>query len=196
MEKRTVLLLMIISSVMIVALSSCRQRTPTWQEQYDLGVRYLSEGNYEEAIIAFTTAIEIDPKQAIAYIGRGSAYVLSGETGENLTFAKADYEKAIELDGVSVEAYLGLADIYTQRGEYDKAMKILHDGIEKAGENQAIMDKLAEVEKLADGNADPSEDNGITENDVDSVGETLDLRNVSIEYTTAPEAFAGNDGAG
>ena len=58
------------------------------------------------------------------------------------------------------------------------------------------MDKLAEVEKLADGNADPSEDNGITENDVDSVGETLDLRNVSIEYTTAPEAFAGNDGAG
>ena len=115
---------------------------------------------------------------------------------ENLTFAKADYEKAIELDGVSVEAYLGLADIYTQRGEYDKAMKILLDGIEKAGENQAIMDKLAEVEKLADGNADPSEDNGITENDVDSVGETLDLRNVSIEYTTAPEAFAGNDGAG
>lgn len=23
----------------------------SWQEQYDLGVRYLSEGNYEEAII-------------------------------------------------------------------------------------------------------------------------------------------------
>lgn len=47
---------------------------PTWQEQYDLGVRYLSEGNYEEAIIAFTAAIEIDPKQAPAYVGRGDAY--------------------------------------------------------------------------------------------------------------------------
>ena len=34
---------------------------PTWQEQYELGVRYLSEGNYEEAIIAFTAAIEIEP---------------------------------------------------------------------------------------------------------------------------------------
>ena len=34
-----------------------------WQEQYDLGVRYLSDGNYEDAIIAFTAAIEIDPKK-------------------------------------------------------------------------------------------------------------------------------------
>ena len=44
------------------------QKTPTWQEQYDLGMRYLTESNYEEAILAFTTAIEIDPKQADAYI--------------------------------------------------------------------------------------------------------------------------------
>ena len=55
---------------------------PTWQEQYDLGVRYLSESNYQEAIIAFTAAIELDPKQAPAYLGRGDAYVLSGETEE------------------------------------------------------------------------------------------------------------------
>lgn len=38
-----------------------------WQEQYDLGVRYLNDGNYEEAIIAFTAAIEIDPKKPQAY---------------------------------------------------------------------------------------------------------------------------------
>ena len=43
----------------------------TWQEQYDLGVRYLAEGNYEEAIIAFTAAIEIDPNRVEAYMGRG-----------------------------------------------------------------------------------------------------------------------------
>ena len=39
----------------------------TWQEQYDLGLRYLEEGNYEEAIIAFTVAIEIDPKRVETY---------------------------------------------------------------------------------------------------------------------------------
>ena len=31
-----------------------------WQEQYDLGVQYLSKGTYEEAIIVFAAAIEIE----------------------------------------------------------------------------------------------------------------------------------------
>ena len=35
-----------------VSLTSCGQGVEEqWKEQYDLGVRYLSEGNYEEAII-------------------------------------------------------------------------------------------------------------------------------------------------
>ena len=103
---------------------------PTWQEQYDLGVRYLSEGNYEEAIIAFTAAIEIDPKQAPAYVGRGDAYVKSGETEENLAAALADYEKAVELDETSVEAYLGLADVYIRQGDVEKALETLRKGYE------------------------------------------------------------------
>ena len=51
----------------------------TWQEQYDLGIRYLSEGNYEEAIIAFTAAIEIDPKRPESYKKLAEAYVAIGD---------------------------------------------------------------------------------------------------------------------
>lgn len=51
----------------------------TWQEQYDLGVRYLSEGNYREAILAFNVAIEIDPKRPEAYLGLADAYEASGD---------------------------------------------------------------------------------------------------------------------
>lgn len=118
----------------------------TWQEQYDLGMRYLTEGNYAEAIIAFTAAIEIDPKQPLAYVGRGDAYVLSGETDENLTAAKADYETAIELDETVAEAYLGLADVYIRQGDYEKALKILREALEKTGENPTIAGKIAELE--------------------------------------------------
>ena len=50
-----------------------------WQEQYDLGVRYLSDGNYEEAIIAFTAAIEIDPKKPQAYDKLATAYERTGD---------------------------------------------------------------------------------------------------------------------
>lgn len=139
---------------MVLLLAACgksagSQSEPqalTWQEQYDLGVRYLSEGNYEEAIIAFTAAIEIDPKRAPAYVGRGDAYVLSGETEENLMAAQADYEKAIALDDSSADAYLGLADVYIRRGDYDKALEILQQGLKEIGESQEISNKIAEME--------------------------------------------------
>ena len=61
--------------ILLCCLVSCTKSSEAqWQEQYDLGIRYLSEGNYEEAIIAFTAAIEIDPGQAEAYGGLADAY--------------------------------------------------------------------------------------------------------------------------
>ena len=62
--------------ILLLTLAAC-QKAPEvepvdealdWQTQYDLGVRYLSEGNYEEAILAFEAAIEIDPRNADAYL--------------------------------------------------------------------------------------------------------------------------------
>ena len=40
-----------------------------------LGAKYLTEYNYEEAVIAFTAAIEIAPRFTDAYIGRANAYI-------------------------------------------------------------------------------------------------------------------------
>lgn len=76
MKKRTICVWLAV----LLLLTSCAQNAETtWQEQYDLGVRYLSEGNYEEAIIAFNAAIEIDPKRAEAYIGLADAYEAQGD---------------------------------------------------------------------------------------------------------------------
>lgn len=146
--------LLIILCVSLLYLCACSRNTNeqtnnteqiTWQEQYDLGVRYLSEGNYEEAIIAFTAAIEIDPKQAPAYVGRGDAYVLSGGTEENLAAAQVDYEMAIELDGTLTDAYLGLAEVYIQKGEQEKAREVLKNVLEKLGSNLEIENKLSKI---------------------------------------------------
>lgn len=146
--KKVAALLTALALMLGLCACSAKNELTTWQEQYDLGIRYLSEGNYEEAIIAFTAAIEIDPKQAPAYVGRGDAYVLSGETEENLELAKADYEMAIELDGTIVEAYLGLADVYIRRGEHEQALEILRKALEIAGGNPEIVNKIDAVEAL------------------------------------------------
>ncbi len=81
-----------LSLCLLIILSACGPKAPTWQEQYDLGVRYLEEGNYEEAIIAFTAAIEIDPR-AESYLGRGQAYMLSGGTEETVVNWKGKGQK-------------------------------------------------------------------------------------------------------
>ena len=64
----------LLAALLLLTLAACSKapeaepadEAPGWQAKYDLGVRYLSEGKYEEAILAFTAAIEIDPKNADA----------------------------------------------------------------------------------------------------------------------------------
>ena len=70
--KETVLLLLIL----VILLCSCsKSLTTQWQEEYDLGVRYLSEGNYEEAVISFTAAIEIAPLLVDGYLMLSEAHI-------------------------------------------------------------------------------------------------------------------------
>ena len=95
------------------AAPAAENSAPTWQEQYDLGMRYLTEGNYEEAIVAFTAAIEIDPKRAELYVGRGDAYVGLAQSAESKDAAAEyyqaalkDYEEAQALGGGSASAKL------------------------------------------------------------------------------------------
>ena len=80
--------------VICMMLSSCggQSTESAWQEQYDLGIRYLSDGNYEEAIIAFTAAIEIDPKRAETYEGLANAYIAAGDEDAALAILEEGYE--------------------------------------------------------------------------------------------------------
>lgn len=71
---------LLLTLALVLGLCACGSKAPAWQEQYDLGVKYLSEGNYQEAIIAFTAAIEIDPKRPEAYIGLADVYTAQGDT--------------------------------------------------------------------------------------------------------------------
>jgi len=114
------ILSLILSICLALSLCSCggqgpepAAEAPTWQEQYDLGIRYLSEGNYEEAIIAFTAAIEIDPKQAEAYIGLADVYTAQGDTEK----AVEVLSQALEAVGENEEISAALAGLNTATGK-------------------------------------------------------------------------------
>ncbi len=62
------------------------------REQINLGQKYLSEMNYEEAIVAFNQAISLDPRSVDAYIGLADAYMGLGDTDAAFQALQDGYE--------------------------------------------------------------------------------------------------------
>lgn len=132
-----------------VFLFAACQKQPTWQEQYDLGMRYLSESNYEEAVLAFTAAIKIDPQRSKGYVGRADAYFQTsdGVIAENLRAAEADYKQALTMDETREEAWLGLASIYQKQKDWEQAIEILQQGIQAIG-TQSLQSRLEQLQQI------------------------------------------------
>lgn len=70
-------LFIIVAAILLISYKSPAR---SLQRQLDLGYRYLSEMDYEHAIAAFEAAIEIDPRNADAYLGLADAYFESDRT--------------------------------------------------------------------------------------------------------------------
>ena len=137
---------------------------PSWREQYDLGMRYLSQGNYQEAVIAFQAAIDIDPRSADAHVGLGQAYV---GLGEHQSAASA-FQTAIGIDSVLVDAYLGLAEAYIGLGNMEAALDTLREGYEATNDERL----LRRIEELQPSGGGAGSDGGVA-NGGDSSGEPV-----------------------
>lgn len=126
-----------VAVILLVSLCACARSTEEqWQEQYDIGVRYLSEGNYEEAIIAFTAAIEIDPKRTEAYNGLADAYLALG-----------DYESAAAVwtDAQSQTTDQTLLSVFTSNSEKYEEIRA---GLESGESGVWITSMIFDQEKL------------------------------------------------
>ncbi|MBR0093300.1 MAG: tetratricopeptide repeat protein [Lachnospiraceae bacterium] len=74
------------------------------QQQLDLGTRYLSELDYDQAVAAYEAALEIDPKSVDAYLGLIDAYLAQGDA-EN---ARSVLERGMQaLTGEDAERLAG-----------------------------------------------------------------------------------------
>lgn len=156
----------------IFLVAGCKKKM-TIQDYLDLGEKYLTEANYEEAIVAFTKAIEIDPKQAAAYEKRAEVYTARIQAGgvddasqwtdEIRGFyasGEADYLKAIELEPKTAGNYEKLAELYLLAGETEKAVDILKKGYEETGD-EALDKRRQEIEaSQITSTVDPSVYNG------------------------------------
>jgi len=99
----------------------------TEEDWVDKGLKHISQQRYDEAITAFSTAIEIIPGDYQAYNYRGIAQALKGEFDK----AISDYNKALKIRPRYAEAYNNRGFAHTRKGnlpaalnDYSRALEI------------------------------------------------------------------------
>jgi serine/threonine protein kinase/tetratricopeptide (TPR) repeat protein len=104
--------------------------TPAAYESYlkALGYmqRYDKPGNLDLAIAALNDSVQTDPRFALGFAGRGTAYRLKFHLDQNpkwLDESLASCQKAIQLDDRLGSAYVTLGDIHNENGKYDLAVQ-------------------------------------------------------------------------
>lgn len=108
--------------LLVLALfTACTSSAQKAAQQLELGRKYLTEQNYAEAVAAFTEAIQLDPNNIDAYMGRAEAYKALQKYEEATSDYSTVIEKTADQPYTQALAYQGRADLYEQTEEWAKA---------------------------------------------------------------------------
>ena len=148
----TITLVAIIVAIIVIGNKTAPSRELS--KALDLGNKYLTEQNYEEAVIAFNRAIEIEPTNVDAYLGIADSYI--GLTNQNMPadamVASAKDEMISNLDPYNLsdgaEEKVKIESLYAPALKYcDDVLKTLKSGYELTSD-EAVKTKIDEITEL------------------------------------------------
>lgn len=139
----------------LVILLSGFWKSQEVRKQIDTGDRYLQEMDYDQAIVAYSAAIEIDEKNvdtrlSLAKAQKGKLTELMEKdqpTEELFLQAEDNLEYLISLDETLSTGYLELADLYLMDGNVEKAKETLQDGQAKTGD-AVFADEIRQCDRV------------------------------------------------
>ena len=179
-SRQVIITLIVCIMVLILAIvlfrSNSGKKMPALDDQLALAQKYLEEMDYDNAILAFEAAIDIDPKCEEAYVGLASAYV-----------GLEDYDKAAEVlnEGLKkvdepISLHEKLVEIYLKTENYEKCIEELEILIELDGDNKEYYEQLIEI----------YEKEGMTEELIEFLNEIKDSEILQPEiYTILAEIY-------
>jgi hypothetical protein len=91
----------------------------------DRGYGYEKQELFDKAIDDYSTAIELNPNDAVVYNNRGIAYGMQGKLNE----AIVDFSKTIELDPKYAEAYYNRGKTYYDLNQFDASISDYYTAI-------------------------------------------------------------------
>ena len=135
-RKRNYILLAILLAVILIvaAAVACRQvaRSNEIKSSIEMGDLYLSELDYEQAIVSYQMALDIDARNTEANLGLAEAY----EAQQMYAYAEAVYQNMLENDGTQAEAYERLAALYIQQGKLEEAKALLEQAVDRTDSDE------------------------------------------------------------
>lgn len=142
-KKRLVIGVIMLLALLLVGFVTVKaSQDSKLRKEIEIGNKYLSEGRYEEAILAFEKIIEVDPKNVEARVGLAKAYVGIKQYGK----AEKVLTDGIKLTAKKPLLYTTLADVYLEQNKIDEAIATLDEGYSKT-KDRTIKDKLDSISK-------------------------------------------------
>ena len=137
--KRAVIavLLLLCTALIIGGAAWCAVSFTPYNRQIRLGYQLLEQQNYEEAVLTFDKAIEIDEKRPEGYIGKAKTYAYDNSIQDG---------KAKKIIGVLNEGYQN-----SQSRKVLSTMKTLSEELRNAGLDSDADDLLQAYEKIKNG---------------------------------------------
>ncbi|MBD3182078.1 hypothetical protein GF312_07290 [Candidatus Poribacteria bacterium] len=89
---------------------------------------------YEDAVMFFHEAKEIDPLNSTSHIGLGWGYAMTGQMEKSIS----SFQSAIERDSGSTASYSGKAFVYLAQRNYKKAISNGYQAVLLGGENYSF----------------------------------------------------------
>ena len=110
-----VVLLVTLLTTFVVYAEETEFTAAQWIEKGD---EYQTSKNFENAILAYNQAINLDPQMEQAYVQRGKAYIFT----KQYDLAVADFTKSIEMEPQNGELYWLCGLAYAGKGQHQLAI--------------------------------------------------------------------------
>lgn len=111
------------------------------------GIQQNELGQYDDSVVSFTRALQLDSRYAGAYYNRG----LSHYGKLDYDSAIADYSMAIEIDAEYFNAYNNRGVVYDDKREYEKAVADFNVALKIKGSSPEVLNNRANSYKQMKG---------------------------------------------
>ncbi|KAF1783336.1 Tetratricopeptide repeat [Phytophthora cactorum] len=118
---------------------------PLWLELKLIGNDYFKEGNYTEAIEAYSQGLVVAPNQAVLYGNRARCYLRL----KKFSRAREDAENALEADNYeNIKYYRLLSETLMGMKDFDEAKEICDQGLELGPEDMVLRSRKRTAESM------------------------------------------------